>query len=45
MKKHIIYLLLAALMPLTLWAQANPVTGTLLLNGNEINAEYTISDL
>ena len=43
MKKHIIYVLLTALMPLTLWAQTNPVTGTLLLNGNEINAEYTIS--
>ena len=43
MKKNIIYLLLAALMPLTLWAQANPVMGTLLLNGKEIAAEYNVS--
>ena len=43
MKKHFTYLLLTALMPLTLWAQANPVMGTLLLNGKEIAAEYHVS--
>ena len=43
MKKHIIFILLTVLMPLTLVAQTNPVMGTLLLNGKEIAAEYTIS--
>jgi len=43
MKKHIIILLSSALVSFTAWAQSNPVMGTLLLNGKEIAAEYTIS--
>lgn len=44
MKKQIIYIILiGCLLPLTMWAQPAPVMGTLLLNGKEIPAEYTIS--
>ena len=44
MKKQIIYIILiGCLLPLTMWAQPTPVMGTVLLNGKEIPAEYTIS--
>ena len=42
MKKHIIQLVLAVILPLNMLAQNRPVTGTVLLNGKEIPAEYTL---
>ncbi len=43
MKRHIIYSIIAVLLPLSVWAQNAPVMGTLLLNGKNIQAEYTVS--
>lgn len=43
MKKHIILLVLAVILPLNVLAQNRPVTGTVLLNGKEIPAEYTLN--
>ena len=43
MKRHIIILITTVLLPLAMWSQSTPVMGTLLLNGKEIAAEYTIS--
>ena len=44
MKKQIIYIILiGCLLPLTMWAQPAPVMGTLLLNGQEVPAEYVMS--